>query len=280
MSNRVTNSRSRCQRKVNDTKLSVQTTSSFLRYKLTNASDFEGSLFNSFRNHTDIAVTHRFQSILNNARTTYAYIDYSFRFSHTVESTCHKGVVRYGVAEDYQFRTTDSIAVSSTSSSHLHYFTHLFYSVHIDTAFGRTNAYRRTNNVSYSQRFRNRSNQISVAFGVAFIYQCRKTTNEVYAYILRSFIKSLRQRNIVIGVTAFANHGNGGYGNAFVNNGHAQFKFQIFASFYKVFCLLANLIINFLRSYLHIGMSAVTQANAHSDGAHVQFVFGNHACSF
>ena len=251
-----------------------------MRYQLTNASDFERSLFDGFCYHTDIAVTHRFQSIFYNARTTYAYIDYSFRFSHTVESTCHKGIIRHGVTEDYQFRTTDSITISSASCSHLHYFAHLFYSVHIDTAFGRTNAYRRANNVSYSQRFGNGSNQISIAFSVAFIYQRRKTTNKVNAYILSSFIKSLCQRNIVIAIAAFANHRNRCNRNAFIDNGHAQFNFQIFASFYKVFCLLANLVINFLRSYLHIGMSAVTQADAHSDGTHIQFVFGNHTCSF
>ena len=247
---------------------------------MTNAGNLERSFLNGFCNHTNIAITNRFQSVFNNARSTNAYVDNSFRLGYTMESTSHKGIIRHSVAENYQLRTANGITVCSTGSGKLYNFAHLLNSVHIDTAFSRANAYRRANNVSYSKRFGNGSNQISIAFSVALIHQCRKATNKVYANILRSFVQSLRQGNVVITVAAFPNHRDGSNRNTLVDNGHAQFNFQIFACFYKALCLLANFIINLLRSYLNIRVSTITKADAHGDGTHVQFIFGNHACCF
>ena len=280
MRNTVAYCRSRSQGQVDNTELGIQAACSLLCYQLADAGNLESSFLNSFGNHTDIAVTHLLQRIFNNTRSAYANVDNAFRFGYAMEGTCHERVIRHSVAEYYQLSTTDCITVSGTLGSSLYNLAHLFYSVHVDTAFGRTNAYRGADNVGNCQCFRNRSNQIAVALGVALVNESGKAADKVNTDLLACVVQSLCQRYIIVAVTAFANHGNRRYGNTLVDDGHAQLNFDILTGFYQMLCLAANLIINLLRCYLDIRMTAITQADAHGDSTHVQLILGNHARSF
>ena len=280
MRNTVADCRSRSQRQVDNAELGIQAACSLLCYQLADAGNLEGSLFNRFGYHTDIAVTHLLQCVFNNARSAYANVDNAFRFGYAVEGTCHERVIRHSIAEYNKLSTADCIAVSSTLGSSLYNLAHLFYSIHIDTAFGRANAYGRANNVGNCQCFRNRRNQIAVALGIALVHESGKAADEVNANLLACVVQSLCQRYIIVAVAAFANHGNRRYGNTLVDNGHAQLNLDILTGFYQMLCLTANLIINFLRCYLDIRMTAITQADAHGDSTHIQLILGNHARSF
>ena len=280
MRNTVADCRSRSQGQIDNTELGIQTACSLLCYQLANAGNLEGSFLNRFGNHTDITVTYLLQCVFNNARSADANVDNAFRLGYAMEGTCHKRVIRHSVAEYYQLSAADCITVSSTLGSSLHNLAHLFYSVHVDTAFGRADAYRGADNVGNCQCFRNGCNQIAVALGVALVHESGKTADEVNADLLACVVQSLCQRYIIIAVAAFANHGNRGYGNTLVDDGHAQLNFDILTGFYQMLCLAANLIINLLRCYLDIRMTAITQADAHGDSTHVQLILGNHARSF
>ena len=280
MRNTVADCRSRSQGQIDNTELGIQTACSLLCYQLADTGNFESSFLNCFGNHTDIAVTYLLQCIFNNARAADANVDNAFRFGYAMESACHERVIRHSIAEYYQLSTTDRITIGSTLGSSLHNLAHLFYSIHIDTAFGRANAYGRANNVGNRQCFRNRRNQIAVALGVALVHESGKTADKVNADLLTCVVQSLCQRYIIIAVTAFTNHRNRRYGNTLVDDGHAQLNLNILTGFYQMLCLTANLIINFLRCYLDIRMTAITQADAHGDSTHVQLILGNHARSF
>ena len=280
MRNTVADCRSRSQGQIDNAELGIQATCSLLCYQLANAGNLESSFLNSFGNHTDIAVTHLLQCVFNNARAADANIDNAFRLCYAVEGTCHERVIRHSVAEYHQLSATDCIAVGSTLSSSLHNLAHLFYSVHVDTAFGRTDAYRGANNISNCQCFRNGGNQIAVTLGVALVHESGKTADEVDADLLACVVQSLCQRYIIVAVAAFAHHRNRRYGNTLVDDGHAQLNLDILTGFYQMLCLTANLIINLLRCYLNIRMTAITQADAHGDSTHVQLILGNHARSF
>ena len=215
--------------------------------------------------------------MLHNAGAANAHVDHGFRLGYAQKGTGHKGVIGHSVAEHNQLRTANCITVRSALGRSLNNLAHLLYCIHINAAFSGAHAHGGAHNVGHGQCFRNGGNQIAVTLGIAFIYQCREAADKVNAHLLASSIQGLGQRHIIVSVAAFAHHGNRGYANALIDNGHAHFHLNILAGFNQLFGLGANFIINLLRRNLNIGMAAITQANTHGDGAHIQIIFGNHA---
>ena len=280
MRHAVADCRRRRQRKVNNTKLRIQSAGCFLRNQLANAGNFKSSLFYGFSHSADICAAHSFKRMFNNAGSADADINYAFRLGYTMKSTGHKRIILYSIAENYQFGAANSITVSRQFSRLFYHAPHFRNGIHVNAAFGRANTYGRADNLCFSKRFRNRCNKFTVANGIAFINKCRKASDKINANSTPSFIKCFCQRNITFGIAAFANNCNWRYGNALVNNGYAKFCFKFLPYFNKIFCFFGNFIVNFLCRYLDISMSAVTQADAHGNSAHIQIIFGNHAVCF
>ena len=197
-----------------------------------------------------------------------------------MEGACHKRIVGYSVAEHNELCAANRITVSSACSRRLDNLAHLLYCVHVDAALRRADADGGADNVRNSQSLRNRSDEIAVALRIALVNQRREAADKVYADLLACLVQRLRQRHIISAVTAFANHRNRRYRDTLVDDRHAHLHLDILAGFYQMLCLLADFVINFLRRNLDIRMTAITQADAHRNRAHIQLIFGNHARSF
>ena len=161
-----------------------------------------------------------------------------------MESAGHKRIIRHCITENNQFCTANSITVCSTFCCHFDYTAHFRNCIHINPAFSRTDTDRGTDNISYCQSFGNRTNKISITFGITFINQGRKTADKINAYCFACLIKRFSQRNIIIAVAAFTNHRNRSYRNTFINDRYTELTFNIFTGPYQVLCFFSNAIIN------------------------------------
>ena len=276
----VTNSRCRCQRKVDDTKRYIQTFGCFSCDHLTNTSDFECGTFYCFAQCFKIFASYFFQCFFHNAGAADANIDGTVCFTNAVESTCHEGVIFYGVAEYNQFCTTDAFSVFCQFCCFMDHFTHFFDSIHVDTVTRSTDIYGRTNEVCYCHSFGNGSDEFSVTFGVAFLHQSGKTTNEVYAYGFCSTIQCLRNTYIRICFAASCCNGNGSYGNTLVYNRHAVFLCQFVTDFYQIFGISGDFIVYLFVKLINIRVSTIQQTDTHCDGSHVQIGVVDHLIGF
>ena len=190
---RVTDSRCRCKRQVDDSKRNAQFFTGFLADQLTHTGDLESRPFDQIGNFCQICVFREFcQCCAYNARTGNADIDFTVRFADTMESACHKGVVLNRIAENNQFCCTDAVAVSGQFSGSSDDTAHHFDRVHIDTSLGRTDVDRRTEVVSNCQRLGNRLDQRTVTGCKAFLYQRGIAADKVDAAGIGAFFQSQR----------------------------------------------------------------------------------------
>ena len=280
MSNAVANCRCRSQRQINNTKLSIQTTGGFLCNQLADTSNFERSFLDRFCDSANVLSAHCLQRMFYHTGSADTYIYDSFRLCNTMESAGHKRIIRHCITENNQFCTANSITVCSTFCCHFDYTAHFRNCIHINPAFSRTDTDRGTDNISYCQSFGNRTNKISITFGITFINQGRKTADKINAYCFACLIKRFSQRNIIIAVAAFTNHRNRSYRNTFINDWNTKLHFQFLADLNKLFSFPGDLIIYLLRRYFYIRMTAVAQTDSHSDRTHIQVVLRDHLVSF
>ena len=197
-----------------------------------------------------------------------------------MESAGHKRIIRHCITENNQFCTANSITVCSTFCCHFDYTAHFRNCIHINPAFSRPDTDRGTDNISYCQSFGNRTNKISITFGITFINQGRKTADKINAYCFACLIKRFSQRNIIIAVAAFTNHRNRSYRNTFIDNWDSVLLFNLITCRNQILCNCCNLFIYFLRRYFYIRMTAVAQTDSHSDRTHIQIVLRDHLVSF
>ena len=72
------------------------------------------------------------------------------------------------------------------------------------------------------------------------------------------------------------NHGDGGDGDALVDNGDAVLPGDVLAGFHQVLGVAADFVVDLLAGLVHIGVDAVQQGDAHGDGADIQVLVVNH----
>ena len=72
----------------------------------------------------------------------------------------------------------------------------------------------------------------------------------------------------------------GSHGDALVDDGDAVLTADLLAGLHKVFRVPADLVVDLLRGFFHIGIDAVQQGNSHGDGAHIKIFVVDHVdCS-
>ena len=249
-------------------------------HQLSYPGNFERRTFDYFRHRADILATDGFQRVFHHAGSADAHADYGFRFCYAMKGAGHKGIIVYRVTEHHQLRAADGVVGRRFFRSFFHHAAHLRHRVHIDAGLGGTDVDRRADHVSCGQRFRNGSDQVPVAFGIAFVHQRAEAADKVYPHFMGCFVQRFGQGHIIIGIAAFAYHGNRCYGNTFIDNRHAQVGFNIFPGLHQLFCFFRNFVIDFIRADFHIRMPAVPEADAHGDGTHIQVVVRDHLRGF
>ena len=218
--------------------------------------------------------------MFHHAGSADAHADNGFRFRYAMEGAGHKRIIVYRVTEHHQLRAADGVIGRRFFRSLFHHAAHLRHRVHVDTGLGGTDVDRRADHVRCGQRFRNGSDQVPVAFGIAFVHQRAEAADKVYPHFMGCFVQRFGQWHIIIGVAAFAHHGNRRYGNTFIDDRHAQVGFNIFPGLNQLFRFFRNFVIDFIRADFHIRMPAVPEADAHGDGTHIQVVVRDHLRGF
>ena len=278
--NRVTNSRSRSQRQINNAKRYAQTTGSLSSHQLTYTGNLESSFLNGFSHLCKVSTLQILQSVLYHTRTANAYANHLFCLANTVESTSHKRIIPRSISKYYQLGTAQSILITSQLCSSLNDFTHLTHAVHVNTSLSRTQINRGANHISSSQSLWNGINQNLIPIGKALLHQCRKTTNKVYANLLGSLVQSLCHWYIGISLAGLSSDSNWRNRNTLVNDGDTVLSLNVLTSFYQKLCRFGNLVIDIATKIFNIRVSTITERNTHSNSTDIQLVLCNHAIGF
>ena len=80
--------------------------------------------------------------------------------------------------------------------------------------------------------------------------------------------------------TGAGHHSDGSHGDALVDDGDAVLTADLLAGLHKVFRVPADLVVDLLRGFFHIGIDAVQQGNSHGDGAHIKIFVVDHVDCF
>ena len=111
--------------------------------------------------------------------------------------------------------------------------------------------------------------------GSALFYQGGIAAHEVDANLFCRLVQRLRCIN---GVSLYAGHhqGDGGYGNALIDDGDAELALDAFAYLDEAPCLLGDAVIDGLAGSLHAGAGASEERDAHGHGADIETIVLNH----
>ena len=108
------------------------------------------------------------------------------------------------------------------------------------------------------------------------MHQSGITADEIDAHIPRSPIHGAGDGGDILGGEGVADHGNGGDGNALVDDGNAEFRLNALTDGDEILGAAGDLVINLLAEGIDIRIHAVPQADAHGDGADIQMLLGDH----
>ena len=278
LSDAVSNGRSRCQRKVDDTEWNSHSSGCFLSYQLTNTGNLKCSFLNRLTKYLKIFSTNLGKGLLYNTRATDTHIDDSISLSYSMESTCHERVIIWCIAENNQFCTAKRIILLRHFCSFFYNFTHQTDCIHINTGLGGTHIDRTADTFRRCQRLRDGTHEKLVTLRHSLGNQCRKPAQEVNAYRMGCLIQHLCNLHIIIRCLAgrSTDQSNRSYGNTFINNGNSVLRLDGFSSGYQIFGRRGDLLINIFLQSLKVRINAVQKANAQRNGTYIQILFLDH----
>ena len=108
----------------------------FHTHDLSHSGDPEGCLFNGLRHLIKGTTLDALQRVVHNTGTGNAHIQHRLRLAHTVERTCHKGVILYRIGKDHQLGAAKTVVFFCPLCGLLNDTTHLGYRIHIDACLG------------------------------------------------------------------------------------------------------------------------------------------------
>ena len=248
--------------------------------KLTCTSNLKRSTLNNISNLSDIAISSLAKSSSYYARARNADIDNTVRLTSTVKSTSHKWVIFRSITENNKLCCTNAISVLSFLGSSLDDASHLSNSIHIDTCFCAANINRRTDIISNRESLGNTLNKSIVTRSKALMHERRISTDKVYTDSFRRFVESFSKFNRIFCWASSRNKCNRSNRYSLVNNRNSIILAYIFACLNKVFCISANLIIDFITGFINIRVDTVEQRDTHSDCTNVEIFVINHTDGF
>ena len=276
----VPHRRSGSQTQVNNPKGHSQTLGGLHAHQLTHPSDLEGGFFDGFSHHIKGLALHLLQRVVHHAGAGNAHVQHTLWLTHTVKSTCHKGVILHGIGKHHDFGAAHAAVVLGCLGGLLDNAAHFCNCIHVDTGFCGAHVDTGADPLCCRHGGRDGTNQLPVPGGGALLHQSREAANEIDAAGFGSGIQSFRNLHIGIGVTGTGHQGNGGNGNPLVDNGNSKFCLNFTANLHQILGTAGNLSINFITAGLKIRVTAVQQTDAHGDGADVQMLLFNHGLGF
>ena len=280
MCNTVADSRCRCQRKVYDTKRNAQHLRCFCANQLTHSSDLECGFLDDVCNLIDRRIRILGYGRTYNTRAGNAYVDNAVWFADTVECTSHKRIVFRCIAENNQFRRTNTLTVCCQLCGFQYNVTHDADSVHIDAASGRTNIDRRAKPGGDIQSLRDGADQFQITGAESLVYQCRVTADKVDTAGFSCSLQRFCEFDRTVFRAGSSQHCNRCNGNSFVDNRNAVFFFNFFAGLYQFFCLSGDFIIDLVTRFVDVRVNTVQQRNTHGCGTNVQTFILDHSNCF
>ena len=209
-----------------------------------------------------------------------AHIDDAVGLTHPMEGPGHKGVILHGVAEHHQLGAAQPVGVTGQMGRLLDDATHAGHGVHVDARLGGAHIHGGAHQFRFVQGLGDALDQGVVTRAKALVDQGGVAADEVDAHRLGSPVQGLGKVDGGCRRAGPGDHGNGGDGDALVDDGDAILPGDVLAGLHQVLGIAADLIVDLLSGLVHIGVDAVQQGDAHGDGAHVQVFVVDHMDRF
>ena len=196
--NGISDRRSRCQGKVNDTKRNVQPLGSLLCNELADTRYLKCGLLDRLAEYLKVLAAYFFQSMFDNTRAGNADIDDGIRLGYAVESACHERVVVRCIAENNEFCASKAVVLFACLRRLLDDLTHQFDSIHVDTGFGGAKVDGAADKIRNSQCLRDRTDQKLICCRHTFAYQSGIAAEEIDADFFCRTVQSLCNRHEIL----------------------------------------------------------------------------------
>ena len=272
----VAHSGRRREGQINNTERHAQPPGRLLRHQLAHARDAEGRFFDALGYLAEGPALHTLQRVIHYARPGYTDAYNCIGLTHAVERACHKRVILNRVAEYDKLRTAKAIAFLRQFSRLFDCLSHEPHRVHVNTRFRCGNVDTRADKVCLGQRLRDGSDQPTVAGGHALLHKSGEASDEIHAAGLCGAVHRLGKRNKILRLARTCDQRDGRNGNAFIDDGNAEFPLDLAARRDQMLCLPADLVMNFPGAGLRVRVCTVQKRNAHGNGADVQMLMVDH----
>ena len=272
----VTHSRRGSQAQIHNAKGGIQTAACLLGHQLTHTGNAERSFLHRLRHHFKGLPLHSLQCSVDNAGTGNTHVNDLLRFTNTVESAGHKGVILHGIAKYHQLGASQSVLGFGKPSRLLNDPAHKSHSIHIDAGLGGTHIYRGTHQIGICQRLGNRADQIFICLRHPLLHQSGVTANKIDAASLGCPVQGKGKRQIVPGIAGAGYQSHRRHGNALIDDGNTKLPLNILAGFYQLFCITGDFVIDLIAGLLRIGVAAAQQRNTHGNGPDIQMLLIDH----
>ena len=216
------------------------------------------------------------QCFVDNAGARDADINHHIGFAHTEIGSRHKRHVLRNVAEHNELGAADAVAVGRCIGCFHDFLAHEAYGIHVDAALGRAHIDRRADAIGCGQGFRQRIDEIALAWRHAFFYQGAEASDEVHADFFGAFVEDAADAHHLIGRKACANRADGRDGDALVDDGNAVAVAYAVAGFHQTFGVLEDLAAHFKFEDIEIVARAVEKVDAERYRAHIEMLAAKH----
>ena len=160
-----------------------------------------------------------------------------------MESAGHKRIVLYGIAEYHQLGAAEASLIGGFPGQVLDGPAHEGHRVHIDTCLGGAYIDAAADNIGGGQGLGNGADENTVCLCHAFLDQSGETADEVDPGGFGGPVHGLGKGDIAVGFCRRRDQGDGGDGDALVDNGNAKLFFNGLTGGDQIFGILGDLVI-------------------------------------
>ena len=264
------------QGKVHDAEGGVQAAAGFLGHQLAHAGDAEGGLFDGLGHHIEGLALHALKGVVHHAGAGDAHVDDPLRLAHAVEGAGHEGVVLHSVAEHHQLGAAEAAPVRGALRQLLDGAAHEGHRIHVDARLGGAHVDGRAHQVGGGKSFWDGGNELPVCVGHALLDQGGETADEVDAGSFGRPVQGGGKGGVVVCLRRSGHQGDGGDGDALVDDGDAEFLLDGLAGGHQIFGAAGDFVVDGVTGLPGVAAGAGQQGDAHGDGAHVQMLLVDH----
>ena len=264
------------QRQIHDAEWRIQPPGRLRRHHLTHAGDLERRFLDGLRHHVKGLPLAGLQSVVHHARAGHAHVDDAVRLAHAVERTGHEGVVLHSVAEHHQLGAAEAAPVRGALRQLLDGAAHEGHRIHVDARLGGAHVDGRAHQVGGGKSFWDGGNELPVCVGHALLDQGGETADEVDTGSFGRPVQGGGKGGVVVCLRRSGHQGDGGDGDALVDDGDAEFLLDGLAGGHQIFGAAGDLVVDGVTGLPGVAAGAGQQGDAHGDGAHVQMLLVDH----